>query len=162
MTDDRPRRPAVGVCVFRDARVLLVRRGRAPALGKWAPVGGRVEPGESAAEAALREVAEETGVACRLIGESGRRDIAARDADGTAFVHAMVVFAAEWTGGEPVAGDDAAEARWVAPDEIADLDLVDGAGPHIAAARRLVDGSRAADALSIDPATGSGAAPDEA
>lgn len=140
------RRPAVSVVVFRDERVLLVRRGRGTAPGRWAPVGGAIEPGETAEAAAHRETAEETGVSMRLLGAIGRREVAGR-ADGVAFVWDLVVFAAAWVAGEPIAGDDAAQARFVALDEIATLDLVDGGAAAIAAARRLFDGSAASEAL---------------
>lgn len=134
-------RPAVSIVVLRDETVLLVRRGRAPNAGRWAPVGGRVEPGESLEAAALREVAEETGVAVRLLGRCGGREIASRDDDGRPFVWDLAIFAAVWVAGEPIAGDDAVEARFAPIADLAALDLVEGAARAVAAARRLVDGS---------------------
>lgn len=135
---------AVSVCVFRGDSVLMVERGKDPGRGLWAPVGGHVEPGESLTEAARRETREETGVVCAILGESGRRDISHTDASGVAVtrIH-LVVHAARWIEGEPVAASDAAQARFVPPDELADLPLVEGVLPFIAAARRLYDGFEA-------------------
>lgn len=135
-------RHGVSVCVFRDDAVLMIRRGKAPGIGLWAPVGGMIEPGETAAEAALRETLEETGVDCRLIGESGRRVIDRRDPDGPVRI-ILTVHAAVWVAHEPVAATDAADARFVAMADLAGLDLVDGVLPYIAAARRLFDGQTA-------------------
>lgn len=142
-----PRRPAVSIVVFRDDRVLLVRRGRGAAVGRWAPVGGAIEPGETPEAAAIRETLEETGVSIRLLGRSGCREIAARDADGAAFVWDLAIFAAAWAAGEPIAGDDAAEARFVRLDALAEVDLVDGGREAIAVARRLFDGSATPEGL---------------
>ena len=99
--------PAVGVVCLRDDDVLLIRRGTPPRLGEWSLPGGRIEPGERAIDAALRELREETGVEAEIMGlvdvvdglftEMGRH-------------YVLIDYVAFWTGGDPVAGDDAAEA----------------------------------------------------
>ena len=112
----------VGAVAVDADRLLLIRRGHGPAAGTWSVPGGRVEPGELLAEAVVRELAEETGVegVCgELVGWVERFD------DDEHYVildfHVDVL-----DGGTPVAGDDAAEARWVPLTDVADLDLVDG------------------------------------
>lgn len=107
--------PCVGVVCLRDGEVLLIRRGRPPKQGEWSLPGGRIEPGERAMEAALRELREETGVEAEITGlidvvdgifpEAGRH-------------YVLIDYAARWLSGEPVAGDDAVEARFVPLDEI--------------------------------------------
>ncbi len=114
--------PAVGVVCLRGDEVLLIRRGAPPRLGEWSLPGGRIEPGERAVDAALRELREETGVEAELVGlidvvdglfpELGRH-------------YVLIDYAARWKSGEPVAGDDASDARFV-PVEKA-LDMVDWA-----------------------------------
>ena len=101
--------PCVGVVCLRGDEVLLIRRGKPPREGEWSLPGGRIEPGERATEAGLRELREETGVEARITGlidvvdglfpEAGRH-------------YVLIDYAAEWVSGEPVAGDDAAEARF--------------------------------------------------
>jgi 8-oxo-dGTP diphosphatase len=107
--------PAVGVVCLRGDEVLLVRRGRPPRQGEWSLPGGRIEPGERAVDAALRELREETGVEAEITGlidvvdglfpEAGRH-------------YVLIDYAARWLSGEPVAGDDAVEARFVALDAV--------------------------------------------
>jgi ADP-ribose pyrophosphatase len=113
---------AVGVVVFRDDRVLLVRRGRAPSRGVWAVPGGAVEAGETLAVAAEREVREETGVIVKARHPVHAFDVISRDVDGEIEHHYVVVdLLADYVGGEPVAADDAAEAAWVSVEQIGEL-----------------------------------------
>ena len=107
--------PAVGVVCLRGDEVLLVRRGRPPRQGEWSLPGGRIESGERAVDAALRELREETGVEAEITGLIDVVDGVFPEA-GRHYV--LIDYAARWLSGEPVAGDDAAEARFVALDEI--------------------------------------------
>lgn len=106
--------PAVGVVCLRGDEVLLIRRGTAPRLGEWSLPGGRIEPGERAVDAALRELAEETGVEARILGLVDVVDGVFPEA---ARHYVLIDYAAEWIGGEPVAGDDAADARFMPLDQ---------------------------------------------
>ena len=116
--------PAVGALVFREGAVLMVRRGRPPSRDVWAVPGGRVELGESLAEAAEREVHEETGIEVRAGEPVWSFDSVIRDRDGRVRYHYVVVdLTAEYVAGEPRGSDDAREARWMGPGEIAGFDV---------------------------------------
>lgn len=101
--------PVVGVICLKGDQVLLIRRGTPPRLGEWSLPGGRIEPGERAVDAALRELKEETGVDAVVTGLVDVVDGLFPEIDRH---YVMIDFRAEWTGGEPVAGDDAAEAAF--------------------------------------------------
>ena len=102
--------PAVGVVCLRDDEVLLIRRGTVPRLGEWSLPGGRIESGERAMDAALRELKEETGVSARILGLIDVVDGIFSD-EGRHYI--LIDFVAEWLDGVPVAGDDATEALFM-------------------------------------------------
>jgi len=114
------RRPvlAASAAVFRGREVLLVRRGQKLGYGLWSLPGGKVEFGEQVAEAASREVLEETGVHARVVGFAGLYEITSPE-----FHYVIVAHAAVFEGGEVQAASDAAEAKFVDMDFIEDLEL---------------------------------------
>jgi 8-oxo-dGTP diphosphatase len=118
---------AAGIVCLRGDDVLLVRRGAPPLENTWSLPGGRIEWGERAADAALRELKEETGCTAELVGLIDVVDavFASRRDPGTpAWGHYLLIdYAARWTDGDPTPGDDAREARFFAPDEIGGLGL---------------------------------------
>ena len=122
--NDYPSTPrvAVGAVVFRADRILLVRRGQPPSEDLWAIPGGSVEIGETLQEAAEREILEETGITIRAGKPVYTFDSIQRDGDGKIRFHYVIVdLDADYISGDPIAGDDAIEARWVTEHEINDL-----------------------------------------
>ncbi len=106
--------PCVGVVCLKGDEVLLIRRGRPPRQGEWSLPGGRIEPGERAVDAGLRELREETGVEARIVRLLDVVDGVFPEA-GRHYV--LIDYVAEWIAGEPVAGDDAADAAFVPLEE---------------------------------------------
>ena len=111
-----------GAVVVCDGSILLIRRASPPGKGLWSVPGGRVLRGESLADAAGRELREETG----LDGEVGEV-VGWTELIGRRRHYVVVDF---WvtvaTGAIPTAGTDASDAAWVAFDELEEWDLVDG------------------------------------
>lgn len=133
-------RAAASACVFRGNAVLLVKRGKPPFEGHWSLPGGSVEPGETARHAAIRELAEETGLVCALETLAGIDDLVARDGNGVLTHHYMIaVFTGTLAKGDPVAGGDAREARFVELGHLGPLGLSPRLQDLITAARRTVD-----------------------
>ena len=121
MSEARPEVCVGAIAVFDDA-ILMVRRGRGPAQGTWSIPGGRVEAGETLAEAVVRELAEETGLSgvCEMLVGWAERI-------GPGYHYVILDFSVTlMSDKDPVAGDDASEARWVPLSEVADLQLADG------------------------------------
>ncbi|MCY4231495.1 MAG: NUDIX hydrolase [Alphaproteobacteria bacterium] len=133
----------VGVIVLRGNDVLLVRRGAPPLKNQWSIPGGKQERGETVRDAAHREIREETGVEIALIGLVDVVDGIRRDNTGAAVSHyTLIDFAAEWVSGEAVAGDDAAEARWIPLNKLSDYRLWSETRRVIAAAAAMRDDAR--------------------
>jgi 8-oxo-dGTP diphosphatase len=137
---DKPQ-PAVGTVCFRGEDVLMIRRGTKPLAGDWSLPGGRIEFGERAEAAALRELTEETGVTARLVGLVDVVDAIFRSrTSGDVTRHYLLFdYAAVWVSGEPVAGDDASHAEWIPPGRLAELALWAETGRVIEAARGMVN-----------------------
>jgi ADP-ribose pyrophosphatase YjhB (NUDIX family)/predicted nucleic-acid-binding Zn-ribbon protein len=121
-----PERDAAGAVVLRaDGRVLLVRRGKPPNAGAWSLPGGHVEAGETPEEAVVREVAEETGLAVRVLAylETVRLAGSSGGPEGAwAFaVHEYLCVPMRDDDASPRPGGDAADVRWAAFSDLADL-----------------------------------------
>lgn len=100
----------VGALVYDEAgRLLVVQRGHDPGAGLWSIPGGRVEPGESDAEAVIREVAEETGLTVTVGDLAGQVERPGQP--GTTYV--IRDYHAKATAGTLTPGDDAPDARFV-------------------------------------------------
>lgn len=110
----------VGVICFRKDTVLIIQRGKSPRKGEWSIPGGRIEPGETENEAVSRELLEETGVTA-IIGQK----VALIDAVFEGKLYRLHDYVAQWDHGEPVAGDDAAQAKFVRVSEISRFGLWD-------------------------------------
>jgi ADP-ribose pyrophosphatase YjhB (NUDIX family) len=135
-----PQRPqlAVSAAIFREGRVLLVRRARSPGKGFYSLPGGRVEFGESLHTALHREVDEETAIRIEIVALAGWREVLPTAAGGGHYL--IMSFAAHWTAKEPVLNDEHDDFKWLAPEAIGDLKVTGGLLEVIQAARGLIPG----------------------
>jgi 8-oxo-dGTP diphosphatase len=127
---------AVSAAVFRDDRILLVRRARSPAKGFYSLPGGRVEFGETLHAALHREVDEETALKIEIIGLAGWREVVPGTSGGGHYL--IMSFAARWLAGEPVLNDELDDFKWLSPDDLSNLKLTGGLQEVIQAARALL------------------------
>ena len=135
--------PKLGVSasVWRDGKVLLVKRAKPP-LGFWAFPGGHVEPGERLEEAAARELFEETGMTASFRGLVGLYDVIRRDEAGLVTLHYVIACYLGLAGpGEPSPASDAADAQWADPDRLQAYTLAPNIAEAVAAARALIAGN---------------------
>jgi ADP-ribose pyrophosphatase YjhB (NUDIX family) len=141
-----PDRPWVGIgcIVFRGEQVLLVRRGKPPRIGQWSLPGGAQHVGETAEEAARRELREEAGIEVGPMALAIVVDAISRDDDGRALYHYTIIdFTADWRAGEARAGDDVSEVAWALPEEFPAYDLTEATHRAVAAARLALRGAPA-------------------
>jgi 8-oxo-dGTP diphosphatase len=134
----QPPRPqlAVSGAIFRDDKILLVRRARSPGKGFYSLPGGRVEFGESLHTALHREVDEETGLRIEIIGLAGWREVLPGNSGGGHYL--IMSFAARWAAGKVRLNDEHDDFKWIAPDALGDLKVTGGLQEVIATARRLI------------------------
>lgn len=146
--------PAIGVggIVFNNQKqVLMIQRNQPPAMGLWSVPGGKLEAGESLADACKREIKEETGldVAVKNIVAVVERRI-------ESFHYVVIDFLAHRVGDEnamPIAQSDVTEAKWISLENIEDYDLVDGLAEIIMRTYHLYDSDHLAGLYDVD-ATG--------
>ena len=131
-------RLAVSAGIFRNGKILLVRRAREPAKGVYTFPGGRVEFGESLTEALTREIREETGLVIEIVGLAGYREaLPPRTGGHGHFV--ILPFAARWIANEVSLNDELDDARWLPPESAVDgLPVTLGLNDTIRAAAALM------------------------
>jgi ADP-ribose pyrophosphatase YjhB (NUDIX family) len=118
---------AVGGIVLDKGALLLVRRDREPARGRWSLPGGKVEAGESLREAVVREVREEAGIDVDVDGLIGTAEWIVRNDDGEIAYHYVILdYVCTARSTALKAGDDVSDARWVPVGELADMTLTAG------------------------------------
>jgi 8-oxo-dGTP diphosphatase len=128
---------AVSAVIFREGKVLLVRRARSPGKGFYSLPGGRVEFGESLHTALAREVDEETGLRIDIIGLAGWREVLPAAPGSGHYV--IMSFAARWAAREVTLNDEHDHFKWLAPAAFGDLKLTGGLPEVVEAAQRLVE-----------------------
>jgi 8-oxo-dGTP diphosphatase len=127
---------AVSAAIFRDGKILLVRRAKSPAKGFYSLPGGRVEFGETLHTALHREVAEETALKVKIVDLAAWREVMPETGSGGHYL--IMSFAARWSAGEPVLNDELDDYKWLAPDAVGELKMTFGLQEVILSAwRRL-------------------------
>ncbi|WP_085338812.1 NUDIX hydrolase [Aquidulcibacter paucihalophilus] len=132
--------PAVGIVCFNElGHVLLIRRGNPPRQGEWSMPGGKLEWGEKAMDAAIRELAEETGVTAEILGLIDVVDgiFTSRSTGDVTRHYVLIDYVARYRSGTVRAGDDASEARFVALETLDTFGLWDETIRIIHAGHRL-------------------------
>jgi 8-oxo-dGTP diphosphatase len=133
-----PSRPqlAVSAAIFREGKVLVVRRARSPAKGFYSLPGGRVEFGETLHAALHREIAEETALTIEIAGLAAWREVMPTTEGGGHFV--ILSFAAHWSAGEPALNEELDDCRWIAPDALDELKTTPGLLDVLRSAQRVL------------------------
>lgn len=134
---------AVLAIVLREGEVLLVKRKNEPDAGLWGFPGGRLDYGETLGDGACRELMEETGVTARSGPLVDVQEVI-RPKDPEAgqppeFHYLLLGILCRYVAGEPVASDDALDARFVPYDDVfgAKFDLCDDVDKMLSLALKL-------------------------
>ena len=133
-----PSRPqlAISAAVFRDGKILLVRRARSPGKGIYSLPGGRVEFGETLHTALHREVAEETSLKIEIGDLAAWREVVPTAEGGGHYV--ILSFAARWIAGEPALNEELDDWQWLAPEALGQLKMTEGLQDVIRSARHVL------------------------
>jgi len=121
-----PSQPLVGVAaiIVYKGKLLLTKRKAIPGKGKWTIPGGLVELGENSEQTVIREVKEEANI---VVVKPKLFDVYSNivfdDADKVKYHFVIIYYSVKYKGGEIMAGDDAAELRWVPFHEVEKYDL---------------------------------------
>jgi 8-oxo-dGTP diphosphatase len=134
MTEPRPDtdqglarvRDGASIAVFKDRKVLLVKRACPPFAGLWSLPGGKREGTEAPREAARRELKEETGIEADVEGVVDMVKIPRDEEDSSGTTYRLTVFYGRPTGGSLRPGGDAVAAEWVHLDDVEALPMTEG------------------------------------
>jgi ADP-ribose pyrophosphatase YjhB (NUDIX family) len=129
---------AVSAAIFRDGKILLVRRARSPANGFYSLPGGRVGFGETLHAALHREVLEETALEIEIVGLAGWREVLPGTSGGGHYL--IMSFAARWIRGDPHLNEELDDFKWLPPETLGALRLTDGLEEVIRSAGDLLRG----------------------
>ncbi len=121
-------------CIWHEGKVLLIKRGKPPGKGLWSLPGGKIEIGETAESASVRELFEETQVVAELAHPIGPFEVRH---DGV-LIYSITCFAGFYISGKAMAGSDAAEVAWVYPQALGDLNLAPNIAQAIAQAAKVL------------------------
>ncbi len=141
-TDQPPwPRPAASCVIFRHGQVLIAQRAKPPLAGIWSLPGGHIEPGETAKAAAIRELAEETGVEAEIKAIADVVDVIVRGDDGALRAHYVITaFCGVWRRGDARPGSDTLAVEWVDLEALAGRPMTQGTPALIQRAAVLLDG----------------------
>lgn len=115
---------AVGAVVFKEGKILTIKRLQEPNKGKWSIPGGRIELGETVYQAARREVKEECSIEVEIERVLDSVDNIIRDEGGHVKYHFVIIdLLARYVSGEIRAQSDAEKCKWVTPRELVQLDI---------------------------------------